>query len=1179
MSDEQLSLLGPDPNVIQRRASHPAHSVWVSASAGSGKTKVLTDRVLSLLLTGTRPERILCITFTKAAAAEMANRLNGILGQWATMAQPDLSDKITDLLGRQPDAATVVLARQLFARVLDTPGGLKIQTVHSFCQSLLGRFPLEANVPPQFQVLDDRSAGEMMARARDTVLRAAEGDTPLADALYQVTRRAQEDRFDELMRMLTSERGRIRRLINAKGGIDAAVAALFRKLEADPDQGEEDVIAAACKEGAFDRNGLRHAAEKLLESTGKKDQERGRIIAAWLAKPAEGRIATYDDYRLAYLKKTDLEPLKDLAVKAIVKDHPDVVDILEREQERAVMTRDRIRVQVTAQASAGLLRLGEAMLRAYDLEKKSRDLLDFDDLILKSRDLLTNEENANVAWVLFKLDGGLDHILIDEAQDTNPEQWEVVAALADEFFTGEGQRSEDEAGPRTVFAVGDVKQSIYSFQRADPEAFRRMRAHFEERVTQAQQVWDMVPMDVSFRSTEPVLRAVDAVFAGAETKDGLVAPEETVRHTAWRRGEAGRVEVWPLVEAEKAEDPEPWALPLESEIERNPKQRLADALAARIEAWIGTEPLPAKGRPMRAGDVMVLVRNRSSFVDMLVRALKARNVPVAGVDRMKLSQQIAVMDLVVLAQFLLMPEDDLALATVLKSPLVGLNDDDLFVLAYDRGKGRSLWGSLQAKSVENSRFAPARNWLAALLNKADFMRPFELFGEVLSSTCPAVDRKETRELTGREAMVARLGVEAEDPLEEFQSMTLAYEQGNTPSMQGFLQWFAAGEAEIKRDLEAGERDEVRIMTVHGAKGLQAPVVILPDTVGKPEIGRNAQLYWLPEPDHSELPLWVIGSGVTEHQGAKARAAAAKAQDQEYRRLLYVALTRAEDRLVVCGAAGARSPRADCWYNLVWNGLETVARPEEFDLNTLTPEAWAGTKLVLESRQERTVSKPEEKAEQAKVEDLPDWARRLPGAEPVPPKPLAPSAPEEEDPPVRSPLGGDNRVRYQRGILVHRLLQSLPDLAPDQWDAAARRFLAQPAHGLDEAVQDELAREVLGVLADAEIGRIFGPGSRAEVPIVGLIRDAKDRPQVVSGQVDRLVVREDGVWILDFKTLRPAPMEITRVPVAYLKQMAAYRAVLSQVYPGKEIHCALIWTEGPRMMLLDNAHLDPIHKAT
>lgn len=1177
MTDEQLSLLGPDPNVIQRRASHPAHSVWVSASAGSGKTKVLTDRVLSLLLTGTRPERILCITFTKAAAAEMANRLNSILGQWATMAQADLHDRIADLLGRRPDVKTVILARQLFARVLDTPGGLKIQTVHSFCQSLLGRFPLEARVPPQFQVLDDRSAAEMMARARDTVLRAAEGQNELADALYQVTRRAQEDRFNELMRMLTSERGRIRRLIDAKRGVDNAVAALFNKLEADPDQGEEEVIAAACQEGVFDRAGLRDAAEKLLHEGKTSDIKLGKRLESWLAKPLEGRIATYPDYRGAFLT-ADLEPRKSLMTKALAESAPDLLGVLEREQERAVMTRDRIRVQVTAQASAGLLRLGEAIQRAYAMEKSARDLLDFDDLILKSRDLLTGED-ASVAWVLFKLDGGLDHILIDEAQDTNPEQWEVVAALADEFFAGAGQRDDDEHGPRTVFAVGDVKQSIYSFQRADPEAFHKMRVHFETRVKQAQQVWDMVPMDVSFRSTEPVLRAVDAVFAGAEVKDGLVAPEETVNHTAWRRGQAGRVEVWPLVEAEKTEDPEPWALPLESEAERNPKQRLADVLAAQIEAWIGREMLPAKGRPMRAGDVMVLVRSRSSFVDMLVRALKARNVPVAGVDRMKLSQQIVVMDLVVLAQFLLMPEDDLALATVLKSPLLGLNDDDLFTLAYDRGKGRSLWGSLQTKSVDNPRFVAARNWLAALLKQADFMRPFELFGGVLSSACPALDRQDARELTGREAMVARLGVEAEDPLEEFQSMTLAYEQGNTPSMQGFLQWFAAGEAEIKRDLEAAERDEVRIMTVHGAKGLQAPVVILPDTVGKPEIGRNAQLYWLAEPDHSELPLWMTGSGMTERQGAMARAAAVKAQDQEYRRLLYVALTRAEDRLIVCGAAGARSPRADCWYNLVWNGLETNARPEEFDLSTLTPEAWPGTKLVLESRQEKTVTTPEEKAVEVMAAALPDWARRAPGAEPVPPKPLAPSAPDEEDPPARSPLGDDGRIRYQRGILVHRLLQSLPDLAPDQWEAAARRFLGQPAHGLTPEAQDELAREVVGVMTDPTLGRIFDPGSRAEVPIVGLIRDAKGKPQVVSGQVDRLVVREDGVWILDFKTLRPAPMEISRIPVAYLRQMAAYRAVLAQVYPGRPVHCALVWTEGPRMMVLDNAHLDPIHQAT
>ncbi|RED51402.1 double-strand break repair helicase AddA [Aestuariispira insulae] len=1169
---DNLSQFITDPNIIQRRASNPGHSVWVSASAGSGKTKVLTDRVLSLLLTGTRPERILCITFTKAAAAEMSNRINRLLGVWATEDEDKLVADLTQLLGREPDKATVVLARQLFARVLDTPGGLKIQTVHSFCQSLLGRFPLEAGVPPNFQVLDDRSALEMMARARDLVLRRARTDQALGNALFQVTRRAAEDRFGELMQILTTERGRIRRLINATGSINAAAARLFARIGAAPDLEEGDVIRQACEEGAFDRDGLRASCEALIASSGSRDQARGDLIASWLETDLAGRIASFEDYRLAFLKKTDLEPVKDLMVKKLREDRPDLLDVLEKEQQRQERVLEKIKRQITAGASAGLLRLGAAILEAYEAEKDSRDTLDFDDLILKSRDLLTGGSDA-VAWVLFKLDGGLDHILIDEAQDTNPEQWQVVGALAEEFFTGDGAHDDDETGARTVFAVGDVKQSIYSFQRADPAEFHHMRLHFEERVKQAMQVWDMVPMDVSFRSTPAVLRAVDLVFAADFAKDGLVERTETVRHQAWRQGQAGRVEVWPLIEAEKAADPDPWTLPLESEVERIPKQRLANLLAAQIANWIGREPLPAQGRAMRAGDIMILVRQRSAFVDMLVRALKNRQVPVAGADRMILSEQIAVMDLVVLAKFLLMPGDDLSLATVLKSPLVGLTDDDLFTLAYNRQE--SLWQRLNGARGDDPRFEAACQWLRSLRRRMDRMRPFELIGGLLAAPCPALDRQETRTLTGREAMIARLGVEAEDPLEEFLSMTLNYEQGNTPSLEGFLHWFAAGEAQIKRDLEAAGRDEVRIMTVHGAKGLQAPVVILPDSTSKPEPGRGAQLYWLKEDAlKAELPLWVANTMTMEREGRNARLMASLKQDQEYRRLLYVALTRAEDRLIVCGAAGARKPRDDCWYNLVREGLSTEGQAVDFDNRTLDPDGWAGEMLILENAQEQPVTREETVATTpTAVASLPDWVRGKPSAEPVPPRPLAPSAPEEEDPPARSPLGQQSTGRYRRGILVHRLLQTLPDLPPEQREEAARRFLALPGHGLDAPQADEIGREVTRVLTHPQLAPAFGPGSRAEVPIVGMVKKDLFSPQVISGQVDRLLVTDDQVIILDFKTLRPSPMDPDKVPKAYMKQMAAYRDVLRQLYPDRPVRCALIWTEGPKLMFLDDVHLD------
>ncbi|WP_420548373.1 double-strand break repair helicase AddA [Curvivirga sp.] len=1167
-----------DPNILQRRASNPFNSVWVSASAGSGKTKVLTDRVLSLLLMRAWPEKILCITFTKAAAAEMSNRVNEKLGEWATMEEEKLFKELHQLMGIAPNQDDMQLARQLFARVLDTPGGLKILTVHSFCQSLLGRFPLEAGVSPNFQILDDRSANEMLMRAQDTILRAADQAGVLQSALKVVTRHSNEESFAQLMRGLIYERGRLKRLLDQRPDespldcLNRVEGELFDLLDAVRGVSEEDVIKEACKEGAFDRNALRDAMTHLQGGT-KTDQSSAEKLASWLEADEAGRVVGYESYRSIFLTQK-LDPKANVMTKKRGEDRPDILDVMLNEQDRIIRVQDRIARQVTATASAGVLRLGEAMLRAYETEKQARDLLDFDDLILKSVNLLTKEDGA-AAWVMFKLDGGLDHVLIDEAQDTNPEQWQVVETLTREFFTGEGQyntRPEkfERDVFRTIFAVGDEKQSIFSFQRADPREFNRMQGVFADLVKEVGQDWDMVPMDTSFRSTNAVLKTVDAVFENPVARDGVVPLEREIHHNAFRQGHGGRVEIWPVVQADRTVDPDPWLLPTETERDASPKQRLADALANQVASWIGHEDLPAKARKVRAGDIMVLVRRRDAFVDLLVRALKRKNIPVAGVDRMILSEQIVVMDLMVLAQFLIMPDDDLSLATLLKTPLLGLNDDDLFKLAHKRGS-RSLWFNLREVGRDHPRFGPVVNWLSDLLARTDFIRPFELFSSILARPCPALDKKEDRSLTGREAMVARLGREVEDPLEEFLAMALSYEQGNAPSLQGFLHWFHAGQSEVKRDLEAGVRDEVKIMTVHGSKGLQAPIVIMPDTTSVPMM--RDKMYWVKEGE-KQFPVWTPSGHYQEAIGEKAKADLKKAQNQEYRRLLYVALTRAEDRLLVCGSAGTNGASADCWHELIEQGLSKIGTEVDFAAPIDSMDSWTGKAWIYEEAHTAEIIQKEEEivAEKAQ-EEMPYWMRVAPGAEPMPPRPLIPSAATVEvaNPPVRSPRQVKAQKYYKRGRLVHRLLQSLPDLPLAKRRDAALKFLAQPAHGIDEAYQLELADEVMAVMEKPEFASLFGPDSRAEVPVVGLIEG--DKTQLVSGQIDRLIVSGTEVFIVDYKTLRPSPMDPADVPEAYLKQMASYRAVLDKIYPDHDIRCALLWTDGPRIMELDKGQLD------
>jgi ATP-dependent helicase/nuclease subunit A len=1130
-------------------------SVWVAASAGTGKTKVLADRVLRLLLAGTAPNRILALTFTKAAAAEMANRIADVLGQWSAESDTALAADLADLLGTAPDTATRTRARALFARVLETPGGMHIQTIHAFCQSLLGRFPLEAGVAPHFAVMDERDALEMLTAAREEILARARtsSDGRLAAALASVTTHIHESAFADLMDALTAARGRLRRLIDRHGSVDGAVAAVRRALGLAASDTPTTVVAAACAERAFDARALKRAARVLADGS-KTDGERGATIARWIAGTPDERANDFPSYVEAFLTNLDKGQskirdrliTKDAAAKA-----PDALAALTAEAERLLAVERRRRRATTADATAGLLVLADALLESYAHHKRQRALLDYDDLILTAQRLLGAPGGAS--WVLYKLDGGIDHILIDEAQDTNPDQWHVIATLASEFFAGEGRHDAVSPTPRTVFAVGDGKQSIFSFQGADPAAFQTMREWFAKRVQDAGGAWQPVDLTVSFRSVRAVLEAVDAVFAQDAAHDGVALDGTPIVHSAFRTGQAGRVEVWPPVEPRPTDAPPPWKPPVERVPGDSPQARLARLIALRIKRMIDDrEILESRGRPIHAGDIMVLVRRRTAFVDDLVRALKELRVEVAGVDRLVLTEHLAVMDLIALGRFLLLPEDDLTLATVLKGPLVGLSEEQLFRLAHRRPG--TLWNSLKRQAEHEAPFAAALGYLTDLLGRADFTPPFELYSHVLGPR------------RGREKLLARLGPDADDPISVFLDLALAFERAHPPSLQSFLHWLEVGALEVKRDLEQSRRDAVRILTVHGAKGLQAPIVFLPDTLQVPT--RSETLLW-PGTDDGEILLWPPARAAYDELAEAERTRANARRDQEYRRLLYVAMTRAEDRLYVCGWHTQKTAPDGNWYTLIKAGLAGRAEAIDDPFLAAAGETDGATVLRLACPQE---SSPEGEAKPAEIvvppAALPQWAREPPTPEPTPPRVLAPSRPPEDEPPVRAPLGPDDGARFRRGTLIHRLLQTLPEVPPEKRADAARRWLAHAARDVPEETRADIAAETLRVLAEPSFVPLFGPGSRAEVPLSGAIDGV-----LIAAQIDRLVVTPDAVLVVDYKTNRPPPETEDQVAGLYRRQMALYRALLRSIFPGRTIRCALLWTDGPKLMPLSDTRLD------
>jgi ATP-dependent helicase/nuclease subunit A len=1126
----------------QRRATTPDSSAWVEANAGTGKTKVLTDRVTRLLLDGVRPERILCLTFTKAAAAEMRNRLAARLGRWAMADEAVLDKEIKALIAEAPQADRRSLARRLFARVLDAPGGINILTIHAFCQALLKRFPLEAGITPGFEIMEEAEAATLLRQAQDEQVEAlAEADAPqeLRTALATVARRISIAEYAQLMTRLLSERAWLLQRLGDARGMRQLGRDLRRRL--------------ACETvPPIDEASLREAARALLGAGGRTDPGRGEAIAAWLAM-GEDRDDLQAEYRGVFFKK-DGVVFDRLATKAAIKRLPGIEDILATEAARLECARGAALVELTL----ALLRLGLDITHRYAAAKRRRGTLDYDDLIVATRRLLKD----GASWVLYKLDGGIDHVLVDEAQDTNPDQWEVIRSLTEEFFSGESAVDRE----RTIFVVGDTKQSIFGFQRADPRKLAEMRALFEKKIRAIRKGFEPVDLTVSFRSTPAVLDAVDWVFAQADAADGLAEPGDVI-HRHSRTQDPGRVELWPLVAAEKVET-DYSAVEAPSGRLMPPHERLARLIAVHAKGLIASKERRARnGEPLHPGHFMVLVRRRNAFVNALVRELKREQVEVAGVDRLNLGEELAIQDLLAMARFVLLPQDDLNLACLLKSPLIGLDEEQLFSLAWER-KGH-LWQALRERAGEPA-FAEAHRRLAQWLARADFATPFDFFAQALGPE------------HGRKRLLERLGREASDPIDELLARALQYQRIEPPSLQGFLRWFEAGGGEIKRDLDANRRQEVRILTVHASKGLQAPIVYLPDTTRTPrEVER------LLATDDGQTRLWLPRADDANEAARRWRAEVRARSQQEQNRLLYVAMTRAEDRLYVGGWIGSKPQDRGCWYDRIKAGLaasvdgdsyEPRARAigKAFDFGPeLGPAGWTGDGFELVNEGRIATPKQQELALEP-VARLEAWAHQPAPEEPDPPAPLAPSRPLPDEAAsasrAYSPLATDDRRRWQRGRLLHELLRHLPSLAPAERPGAAQRFLEQPAHALEPDEIAPWAAEALAVTETPEHAALFAESSRAEVPLIGTVRTARGS-FTVSGQVDRLAVTPAEVLIVDYKTNRPPPAQAAGVALAYRRQLALYRALLQAIYPSHTVRAFLLWTAAPRLMEIDAETLD------
>ena len=1123
----------PELKNEQAQASDPAVHASLSASAGTGKTQVLTARVLRLLLQGARPESILCLTFTKAAAAEMANRVGARLAAWVRLKRSELWNDL-EALGERPDERLIEKARQLFAKVLDCPGGLKIQTIHSFAQSLLAAFPAEAGITPGFRPIEGRAEQELVRRTLADLMADAEsaGDDGLVADVQCLSRRLGEAGAIEYLQAC-ARRPEALEALGAREGIEAQI----RELMDLPAESVDDFIANHCGDDRFDCDLLQAVADanrKWGKQTGLGYAE---AIENWLTLTPVERAAALP----ALLKITSRIYPGQREVEPHYESHAGRL---------AHLIGDLLRIQNGAKLAremAAGLRAGQAFAAAYTHAKRAAGVADFNDLIEWTRHLLQQPGMGD--WVRYKLDRQVDHVLVDEAQDTNAAQWEIIDHLVDEFFSGS---SETERRSRTLFMVGDFKQAIYGFQGSDPRMFQDAKEAFKRRAAAVSTSDDLfsyqrrasefrdLSIAASFRSAQPVLDVVDAVIETVGP-GALALAEGPPPHRAHHRDRSGSVELWQPFAVEDFPDDsdegeERWVALRD--------RRYAEVLAERIRLMVEEAPVIAStGRPLSPGDILVLVRSRGELASLIVARLSSAGVPVAGVDRLHLHEPLAVQDLLAAVKFAVQPNDDLSLACLLVSPLIGWDQEQLRHLAF--GRSGSLWRELRRRAGDNSAFGNAQQALADLLRIADFTTPSRFLETIL-----------TGPIEGRRKLYSRLGMAARDAIDELMNSALEFERNETPSLDHFLSWFSRGTVDVQRD-PGQPGNEVRVMTVHGAKGLEAPVVILADATTDPaRLGRTPLT----------VDIEVAGSGIAPLLRPKKEeisppfdkiiADEEKRELEEHMRLLYVALTRAADRLIVSGVMpkakkdGSDPRPANSWHRIVEEAMANMSASPAGDHVALCYGAGAADR-----------SKPIKEKIALPVVVAPYWAREPAPPEARPPRPLAPSSiavDDESSPPPSDAM----RAAAQRGTWIHQLLERLPGVEASARANAAQRWLERSAGVGDPVVRDEIVAQVCSILADPQFAALFGPNSLGEAPLAATLSDGR----VIAGTADRLLIEQSTVSVLDFKTGR-VPDGAASIPAAHMAQMQAYTAALQVIFPDRSIRAALLYTAGPRLFEL------------
>jgi ATP-dependent helicase/nuclease subunit A len=1124
-------------------ASAPEINAIVAASAGTGKTYLLVTRIIRQLLAGTPAERILALTFTRKAAGEMRQRLLERLRHMATLSDADLQGTLAGI-GIAADADLLDRARRLYENILLSPRPLRVSTFHAFCQQLLQRFPLEADVPPGYELL--QAGGIAQTGAWDALFLEAtrNPEAPLAQAL-QALFIACNGSLDNvrgilLQAFLARRNDWLAYTQNQEKRVDYACERLKQFLQLDAGEPLSAFFNTANSER------LRTFRDLLMRHGTAKNSEHAVLIEAGLdtARTLESR---FESVKSAFLTR-ELEPRQrkssNVLEKALGADGVSrFLELHEYLCKQLLITHEALLRREYWKIGSAWYCAGDKLLHHYQHIKQEQRLLDFDDLEWKTYSLLHHRDHA--LWVQYKIDQKIDHLLIDEFQDTNPTQWQLLLPLLEEMAgTGPSGRS------RSVFLVGDGKQSIYGFRRADPQLQDAAGAWLQEHLDAR-----AFPLVKSWRSADAIMQTLNHVFLDTELGRNLHGFQQ---HVSYRSKLWGQVEILPLVEPPQAVESATVKLrdPLtvaRSRSEVDSRYLEGQNIAGRIHEIINSGYCVEKGGgnegPADYGDIFILFRTRT-HIAAYEQALTDAAIPFLSLEKGTLLEQQEVEDIEALLNVLLTPFNNLALAQILKSPIFGASDEDLLTLSLHAhgdwyGRLKAYAEDATAPAGKSAPLLRAWNLLAAWrkllpeLPLHDLLDRIFHHGELIARY--------------RSASPPLLADRVVSNLQRLLALALEIDSGRNPSLSNFLlQLKRIRASEDQPDtppLTAGEH-KVRLMTIHAAKGLEAPVVFVADACTgaiRPD-SYHALVDWPHTAEKPERMLLYttkaqmpsVVEPVLERQRLR--------QLREQANLLYVALSRAKQMLFISGSGSADSMD---WYRNILQALSPHAAPLPGGGYRLTSGV---VRCSPPATSDAGISKAEEKPEYT-----PALPRIAPAAIVITPgasskgKTGSGGTPEQE------------LLNRQRGAAIHKMLEMLSPPDP----ATTLELNAFLDYGLNSEQLSAWKTEVLALLAKPELQFLFNPElydkAYKEVPLV--YKTAAG--ETVYGIIDRVVVRRNEIWVIDYKT-RPAEdaRSLQTLLQQYRPQLHYYAAGLKKIWPGKTVCPAVLLTGAQTLHRVD-----------